>query len=119
MIHILDEIELPPERIAAVLDMLEQRYLPGLPGRYTLTLSQRWVSPPVAVPGQPNTLWLLWQVTDELGYYTMRGTAGPEVEAFWRDVDQLCERRRRHVLADAAQPVPQPLSSAVEPRHGE
>lgn len=118
MIHILDEIELPAERIATVLELLEQRYLPSLPARHTLSLSQRWVSPPVAVPGRPNTLWLLWQVTDEFGYYTMRGTAGPEVAAFWQAVDALCERRQRHVLADAAHPVPQPLSAGAS-HHGQ
>lgn len=118
MIHILDEIELAAERIPTVLTLLEQRYLPGLPSRYTLTLSQRWVSPPVAIPGRPTTLWLLWQVTDEMGYYTMRGTAGPEVEAFWQEVDGLCEQRRRHVLAPAEQPLPQPLAATEEPHHG-
>jgi hypothetical protein len=118
MIHILDEIELAAEQIPTVLEWLEQRYLPGLPARHTLSLSQRWVSPPVAIPGRPNTLWLLWQVTDELGYYTMRGTAGPEVEAFWRAVDSLCLRRRRHILGAAEQPLPQPEQPVAEQHHG-
>jgi len=109
MIHILDEIVLQPSQVATVLAWLEQRYLPGLAARHTLSLAQRWVSPPVAVPDSPTTLWLLWQVPEPYAYYTMRGTAGPEVEAFWRDVDQLCVSRRRHVLADAAQPLAQPL----------
>jgi len=113
MIHILDEIVLDaPEQAATVLRWLDERYLPGLPARRTLTLAQRWVSPPVAVPGTALTLWLLWQVPDAYGYYGMRGTAGPEVEAFWRDVDQLCASRRRHILGDAAQPLPQPLENA-------
>lgn len=117
MIHILDEIELAAEHVPTVLALLEQRYLPGLPQRHTLTLAQRWVSPPVSLPGRPNTLWLLWQVTDELGYYTMRGTAGPEVAAFWQEVDALCSGRRRHVLTDATQLLPQPLATE-ESRHG-
>lgn len=72
MIHILDEIVLDPAQIPGVLQMLVESYLPGLPARHTLSLCQRWVSPPVTIPDQPNTLWLLWQVTDELGYYGMR-----------------------------------------------
>lgn len=115
MIHILDEIVLDAGQVPVVLQWLEERYLPGLPARRTLSLLNRWVSPPVAVPDSPTTLWLLWQVTDAYGYYGMRGTAGPEVEAFWRAVDGICRDRRRHVLADAAQPLSQPLENADAP----
>jgi hypothetical protein len=109
MIHILDEIVLQAQQVPTVLQWLEQRYLPGLPQRRTLTLLNRWVSPPVAVADTENTLWLLWLVPDAMSYYLMRGTAGPEVAAFWRDVDALCRQRRRHVLGDAQQPLPQPV----------
>ncbi len=108
-VHILDEIVLQPDDIHTVLQLLENGYLPGLPARHTLTLAQRWVSPPVQLDNQHNTLWLLWEVTDIYGYYTMRGTAGPEVTAFWGAVDKLCLQRRRHVLGDAGQPLPKPL----------
>lgn len=111
-IHILDEIVLQPEDINTVLQLLENQYLPGLAARRTLRLTQRWVSPPVRLDVQPNTLWLLWAVTDVYGYYTMRGTAGPEVSAFWEAVDQLCLQRRRHVMGDAEQPLPLPLEDA-------
>lgn len=105
MIHILDEILLEPEHIPNVLRELEQTYLTRSAER-GLTLLQRWVSPPVAVPGQTNRLWLLWQVPDVWGYYGMRGSAGPEVIDFWAAVDDLCEERRRHVLGEARQPLP-------------
>ncbi len=110
-VHILDEIVLQPGDIAAVLQLLETQYLPGLPSRHTLALSRRWISPPVQLEEQPNTLWLLWEVTDVMGYYTMRGTAGPEVAAFWAAVDTLCLQRRRHVMADAGQALPKPLEA--------
>ncbi|MEQ9462255.1 MAG: hypothetical protein RJQ10_01220 [Haliea sp.] len=110
-VHILDEIVLWPGDIATVLQLLEDQYLPGLPSRHTLALSRRWVSPPVQLEGQSNTLWLLWEVTDATGYYTMRGTAGLEVPAFWATVDSLCLQRRRHVMADAGQPLPKPLEA--------
>jgi hypothetical protein len=112
MIHILDEIVLDAAQVPVVLQWLDERYLPGLPARRTLSLCNRWVSPPVAVPDQPNTLWLLWQVADAAGYYGMRGTAGPEVAAFWQAVDKLCHQRRRHVLNDAGLPLPQPLEDS-------
>jgi len=107
MIQILDEILLDPEQIPALLALLDQRYLPQATRR-GLSLLQRWVSPPVAVPGEPNSLWLLWQVSDVWGYYAMRGGAGAEVAEFWAAVDELCQERRRHVLGDAEQPLPKP-----------
>ena len=111
-VHILDEIEIAPQAIAQVLQLLEDEYLPGLPARQTLSLQQRWVSPPVQLDGQTNTLWLLWEVTDVYGYYTMRGTADEGVIGFWAGVDRLCQRRRRHVMGDATQALPQPLEDA-------
>ena len=111
-IHILDEIVLAPDAIAQVLQLLEEHYLPGLPARQTLSLQQRWMSPPVQLDDQSNSLWLLWEVTDAYGYYTMRGTADEGVMRFWAGVDKLCQQRRRHVMGDAAQPLPQPLEDA-------
>ncbi|MGE8318595.1 MAG: hypothetical protein ACN6O3_07575 [Comamonas sp.] len=104
MIQILDEILIAPERIPDVLALLDERYLPKAAAR-GLTLQQRWVSPPVAIDGQPNRLWLLWQVPDVWGYYGMRLGAGAEVVEFWSTVDSWCERRARHVLGQADQPL--------------
>lgn len=111
MIHILDEIILPPEHIADVLTGLERGYLPKAAER-GLTLLQRWVSPPVSIPGESNRLWLLWQVPDVWGYYGMRSSAGPEVIEFWSTVDGLCQQRHRHVLGNAGQPLPGPEAIA-------
>ncbi|MDH4554105.1 hypothetical protein E8F11_02770 [Pseudomonas sp. BN417] len=107
MIQILDEILLDPRHIPAVLALLEERYMPQAAAR-GLTLLQRWASPPVAVPGERNRLWLLWQVPDVWGYYGMRLGAGAEVLEFWGFVDRLCEHRARHVLGCADQPLPSP-----------
>lgn len=104
MIRILDEITLDAEHIDTVMQNLAELYLPSC-GERGLSLEQRWVSPPVAVPGQANTLWLLWQVPDVWGYYGMRSRLGPQAMQFWARVDGLCLSRRRHVLGDAGQPL--------------
>ncbi|MGH8808074.1 MAG: hypothetical protein ACREX0_09370 [Noviherbaspirillum sp.] len=96
------------ERLPAVLALLHERYLPGI-GARGLTLLNRWVSPPVAIDGEPNTLWLLWQLPSVRAYYGMRSSAGAEVLEFWSAVDGLCRQRRRHVLAGADQPLPQAM----------
>ncbi|MDH4608467.1 hypothetical protein [Pseudomonas sp. BN102] len=105
MIQILDEILLDPKQIPTVLALLDERYMPQTAAR-GLTLLQRWVSPPVAIPGEHNRLWLLWQVPDVWGYYGMRISAGTEVLEFWGFVDKVCEHRARHVLGSADQPLP-------------
>ncbi|WP_179405082.1 hypothetical protein [Burkholderia guangdongensis] len=110
MIQILDEITLAPERIPDVLALLRDQYLPSHAAR-GLTLLGRWVSPPVAIPGQPNVLWLSWQVPDAPAYYRMRATADAGVFGFWAAVDAICESRRRHVMTDADVPLPSPLSA--------
>ncbi|WP_342246694.1 hypothetical protein [Pseudomonas sp. OTU5201] len=107
MIHILDEIPLVAGRVAQVLEALDRLYLPACSGR-GLTLEQRWVSPPVVVPGQPNTLWLLWRVADVPAYYAMRSAAGAEVRAFWDLVEEGGSCRRRHVLGSADHPLEAP-----------
>ncbi|MGN7980807.1 hypothetical protein [Burkholderia sp. 22313] len=105
MIQIVDEITLEPERIPDVLALLRERYLPGHAAR-GLTAGGRWVSPPVAVPGQSSTLWLTWQVADAPSYYRMRALTDGDVVAFWMAVDGLCDARRRHVMTDADTPLP-------------
>lgn len=105
MIQIVDEITLAPERIPDVLALLRERYLPGHAAR-GLTAAGRWVSPPVAVPGQPSTLWLTWQVADAPAYYRMRALTDADVVGFWMAVDALCDARRRHVMTDADAPLP-------------
>ena len=103
MIQIVDEITLAPERIPDVLALLRDRYLPGHAAR-GLTAAGRWVSPPVAVPGQPSTL--ADQVADAPAYYRMRALTDAGVVGFWMAVDALCDLRRRHVMTDADAPLP-------------
>ncbi|MFM0502772.1 hypothetical protein [Paraburkholderia caffeinilytica] len=110
MIHVLDEIVVSAKDLPAVLDLLQERYL-GTSSARALTLLNRWVSPPIAIPGEPNTLWLLWQLPGVLAYYGMRAATGPEVIEFWSAVDQLAHRRRRHVLTGADQPLPEPMEA--------
>ncbi|AXF23401.1 hypothetical protein CUJ89_23545 [Burkholderia pyrrocinia] len=105
MIQIIDEITLAPERIPDVLALLRERYLPGHAAR-GLTAAGHWVSPPVAVPGQPSTLWLTWHVDDAPSYYRMRALTDGDAVAFWMAVDGLCGARRRHVMTDADAPLP-------------
>lgn len=110
MIHILDEITLPPERIPEVLKLLREYHLPSHSAR-GLTLAGKWVSPPVAMPGKSNVLWLSWQVDNAPAWYRMRATTTPEAVECWARIDALCESRRRHVMVDADAALPVPLEA--------
>ncbi|MBN3775714.1 hypothetical protein [Burkholderia sp. Se-20378] len=105
MIEIVDEMRPPPARMPAGLALLRDRYVPGHAAR-GLTAAGRWVSPPVAVAGQPSTLWLTWHVADAPAYYRMRALTDADVVGFWMAVDALCDVRRRHVMTDADAPLP-------------
>ena len=61
LIVILDEIHCSAQAIPDLMQRFEQDYLPGALNR-GLTLTAQWVSPPVALPDQGNTLWWQWQV---------------------------------------------------------
>ena len=68
MIQLLDEISLDASQLPALRHLLAERYLPGAKARGML-LAAEWISPPVAVPGEPNTLWLLWRLPDLAGWW--------------------------------------------------
>lgn len=110
MIGILDQIEVQADRLAALQQLIDASYAPGAFAR-GMTLAARWISPPVAVPGTPNTLWVLWQVPDIGAWWNMRSRAGfdPALPAYWAEVDRLCSRRDRHYLVDGQPLVQLPL----------
>ncbi|MBO3273708.1 hypothetical protein [Pseudomonas schmalbachii] len=106
MIHLLDELTLDAGDVKHVLALLDEELLPGR-AEPVPQLVNRWVSPPVVVPGVATTLWLLWQVPDVMAYYRMRGNPGSTPEV-WPKVDRFCSSRRRHILTDAGTMLPMP-----------
>ncbi|WP_044871244.1 hypothetical protein [Pseudomonas sp. LFM046] len=112
MIHLLDELTLDASDVKHVLRLLDEELLPGRAEPFPHLLN-RWVSPPVVVPGVPTTLWLLWQLPDVPAYYRMRGNPGSTPEV-WPKLDRLCRERRRHILtaAEAVLPTPEDTDHA-------
>lgn len=110
MIAILDEIRCSAQALPELVRRFEQDYLPAALER-GMTLSGQWVSPPVALPDQPNTLWWQWQVADIASYYGMRMGQTQQVVDFWAAVDELALERFRHVMVPTDQPLPQPLEA--------
>ena len=101
-IHVLDELIVEPGLLDQVRQLMAQGYLAGASDR-GMTLAQTWLTPPVELFDQPNTLVYLWSVPDASAWWAMRGAAGrdPGVAEFWEEIDACCvERRRRFLVKD-------------------
>ena len=101
-IHVLDELTVAPGRLDEVRRLIVEGYMAGAADR-GMTLEQTWLTPPVELFDQPNTLAYLWSVPDAAAWWAMRGAAGrdPTVSDFWAEVDACCvERRRRFLVED-------------------
>ena len=104
----MDEIRVPAGELSSTVQLLENHYLLAAEAR-GLTLVAKWVSPPVVLQDQPNTLWLQWQVADTLSYYAMRAGQTEDVAAFWAQVNAIADVRRRHVMVSADTVLPDKL----------
>lgn len=100
-IHVLDELTVAPGQLDAVRHLMAEGYMAGAADR-GMTLEQTWLTPPMELFDQPNTLVFLWSVPDATAWWAMRGAAGrdPGVGAFWSEVDACCVERRRRFLVD-------------------
>ena len=112
MITVLDRIDVAPADLPALRALLRERYVPGAQER-GLLLQDEWVSPPLALADQHNTLWLRWSLPDAGAFWVMRFRSGdPAVAAFWQEIDSLVDERERRFLvsADAELPGPEDVS---------
>ena len=100
-IRILDELTVAPGQLAEVRQLMAEGYTAGASER-GMTLEHTWLTPPVELFDQPNTLVYLWSVPDAAAWWAMRGAAGrdPGISEFWADVDACCVERRRRFLVD-------------------
>ncbi len=100
-IRILDELTVAPGQLAEVRQLMAEGYTVGASER-GMTLEHTWLTPPVELFDQPNTLVYLWSVPDAPAWWAMRGAAGrdPRVAEFWAEVDAHCVERQRRFLVD-------------------
>ena len=100
-IRILDELTVEPGKLDEVRRLMNEGYMAGAAER-GMTLEQTWLTPPVELFDQPNTLVYLWSVPDAPAWWAMRGAAGrdPRVAEFWTEVDAHCVDRQRRFLVD-------------------
>jgi hypothetical protein len=106
-ILILDEIEAKPGMAAAVREAYRQDYAPAARAR-GMTLEAAWQHPPaIDIPELPATLFWLWSVEGEAGWWKQRlsrkADGADEREdklAFWQGLAPMIAGRKRRMLTD-------------------
>jgi hypothetical protein len=104
---ILDEIDVKPGMVAAVRDAYRTAYRPGAEAR-GMVLEAAWQNPPaIDVAELPATLFYLWTVEDQAGWWRQRLSRTPDgVDereaklAFWQSIAPMTTGRKRRMLTD-------------------
>jgi hypothetical protein len=101
-IYILDEMTAKPGQAEALLAAYMADYVPAARER-GMTLIHRWVTPPLWLKAQSNTLHVIWTVQGAKSWWRMSfiGRRDPAVAGWWENAAPMIESRRRCFLADA------------------
>lgn len=103
-IYLIDELVAQPGQGPALLAAYLDRYVPGAQQR-GLTLLHRFVSPPMWLSEQSNTLVFLWTLEGGArAWWAARIGSGRDatVDAWWRESEALVLTRSRRFLSEAA-----------------
>jgi hypothetical protein len=102
-IYILDQVTAKPGQAQAFLAAYMEHYAPAARGR-GMTLVHRWITPPLWLKEQSNTLHIVWTVQGAAAWWAMsqRGRGDPTVRDFWDSIEPLIETRHRSFLSDVA-----------------
>jgi hypothetical protein len=102
-IYILDQVTTKPGQAQEFLEVYMAHYAPAARER-GMTLVHRWVTPPMWLKEQSNTLHIIWTVQGAPAWWSMshQGRRNPAVRQFWESVEPLIETRHRSFLSDVA-----------------
>jgi hypothetical protein len=101
-VRLVDEITVKPGQGAAFLRAYMERYAPGARAR-GLELEQRWMTPPLWLDEQCNTLVFVWLLRGAAGFWAMSlaGRQDPAVrDWWWSEAQPMIESRRRFIAGD-------------------
>lgn len=105
MIYMLEEVTVKPGRLREYLAAYQREYVPGARAR-GLELVGTWVTPPLELDGESNTVVVLWSMADVDAFWTARKGAAQDanVHAWWQKAAAYQVSRSRRFLQPA--PVP-------------
>src|SRR5262245_31147724 len=96
-IHILDDVEFAPGQRPAFLAALEKRYRPQAEA-LGLRLRSLLLEPPIETPDVASRALIEWELAGVSAFWSWRarGSAIPDLAAFWSDAaPQIARRVRR------------------------
>ncbi len=95
-IYVVDQITPKVGQAKAFLDAYMAKYAPAARER-GMTLVHRWISPPMWLEEQTNTLTIIWSVQGAPAWWHMShlGRRNPDVAGFWKAVAPMIENRHR------------------------
>jgi hypothetical protein len=102
-IYILDEMTAKPGQAEALLAAYMEKYAPAARER-GMILVHRWVTPPLWLKEQSNTLYVIWTVQGAKAWWQMSflGRRDHAVAGWWEEAAPMIESRRRCFLGDVA-----------------
>jgi hypothetical protein len=100
-IYLLDQVVPKAGRGQQFLNAYMQRYAPGAEAR-GMKLEFTWITPPLWLDNQVNTLFFIWSMRGVAGWWAMQMHArrDPSLADWWRDAEQMIESRQRRFLAN-------------------
>ena len=101
-IYVVDQITPKPGQGEAFLKAYMEKYAPG--ARERMTHEFTWVSPPMWLKEQSNTLYIIWSVKGAGQWWGMSQQSRriDAVTSWWAEVDSMVVSRDRVFVSDVA-----------------
>ena len=103
-VYLIDQVTPKPGLAQAFVQAWRERYVPGAQAR-GMRLEHIWVTPPLWLEDQSNTLTIIWSVRGAEGFWSMsyQGRQDPSLQDWWwNEAAPMIESRQRHVASDVA-----------------
>jgi hypothetical protein len=101
-VYLVDQVVVKPGQGEAFLNAYRERYVPGAQAR-GMRLEKTWVSPPMWLDDQSNTLLFIWSLQGAQGFWAMsfQGRQDPSLQQWWHEeAASMIESRQRYLASD-------------------
>lgn len=103
-VYLVDQVVVKPGQAQAFLQAYRERYVPGAQAR-GMRLERTWVTPPLWLADQCNTLLLIWSLQGAAGFWAMsfQGRRDSALQDWWwQEAAPMIESRQRYIASDVA-----------------
>lgn len=103
-VFLIDQLVARAGQARALLQAYRDHYIPGAQRR-GMCLEHSWVSPPLWLEEESNTLLFVWSLRGAADFWAMsfQGRQDPALEDWWwRQAAALIESRQRYIAGEAA-----------------